>query len=143
MISAKVNVVGGWGQEFAKRVNRQVKDAVHDASVEGARVAEAAAQPRNRTGRMANMDVLPVKATVSGWSGGFFSHAFYAGFQSAGTLGSRTRKVKSSTLRRRQSATGKARQARVGSSGGIKGLGFLEKGRAASRKELLARLNRL
>jgi len=141
MISANVNVVGGWGQDFARRVNRQVRIAVEQASEDGARVAGAAA-PR-RTGRMATMETLPVKPTPTGWSGGFFSRAFYAGWQSTGTLGSRSRKVKAATLRRRQSASGQARLARVGSSRGIKGSGFLEKGGTAARKSLIERLNRL
>ncbi|MBA2642654.1 MAG: hypothetical protein H0U82_07000 [Actinobacteria bacterium] len=113
MISAKVNVVGNWGEDFAKRVNVRVKDELAEATEEGARVASAAASSRRRTGRMAEMEVLPVKGTPTGWTGGFKSRAWYAGFQSRGT------------------------------SGGITPLGFLEKGRTEARKSLIARLNRL
>lgn len=113
MIQAKINVVGGWGQDFARRVNLQVRDAVSDASEVGAEVASHASQPRRRTGQMAQMEVLPVRGTVTGWMGGFRSRAWYAGFQSRGT------------------------------KDGIRALGFLEKGRTEARKYLLARLNRL
>jgi hypothetical protein len=113
VIGAKVNVVGGWGEELARRVNRQVPLEVFKASEEGARVASEAARPRRRTGLMEQMQVLPVKGTPTGWTGGFKSRAWYAGMQSRGTVR------------------------------GITPLGFLEKGRTEARKDLIARLNRL
>lgn len=113
MIGAKVNVVGNWGAEFAKHVNAKVADAVADASEDGAKVASAASQARRRTGHMAEMEILPVRGTPSGWTGGFRSKAWYAGFQSRGT------------------------------KRGITPLKFLEKGRTEARKSLIARLNRL
>lgn len=143
MISAKVSVEKGWGDRFARAIERQVPAMVVDAAEDGAKVASQASLARRRTGRMAKMDVLPVTPTPRGYQGGFRSRAFYAGFQSRGTLGSRRGKAKASTLRRRQSISGQARLAKLGGSGGISGLGFLEKGRAAMRKSLIARLNRL
>ncbi len=113
MIGAKVNVVGGWGDEFAKRVNRATRDAVQDAVEVGAREASAAAQSRTRTGKMAQMEVLDVRGTPTGWQAGFKSRAFYADWQSRGT------------------------------KRGITPLGFLEKGRSAAHKNLIDRLNRL
>ena len=113
MIGAKINVAGSWGAEFAKRVNAQVRDAVADAAETGAEVASQAAAARRRTGRMQEMEVLPVKGTHDGWEGGFRSRAFYARFQSGGT------------------------------KGGITPLHFFEKGRAAARKSLRERLSRL
>jgi hypothetical protein len=62
---------------------------------------------------MAEMEILPVRGTPTGWSGGFRSKAWYAGFQSRGT------------------------------KSGITPLKFLEKGRTEARKSLIARLNRL
>ena len=143
MISAKVNVVSGWGAKFAKEVNAQAKVAVERSSKVGAEIASQASLPRRRTGRMAKMDVLEVQGTPTGWAGGFKSEAFYAGFQSRGTLGSRRGKVSAATLRRRASASGQARAARTSGSGGISPLGFLEKGRTAARKDLIERLNRI
>ncbi len=113
MIGAKVNVVSGWGDEFAKRVNRATRDAVQDAVEVGAREASAGAQTRRRTGKMAQMEVLDVRGTPTGWQAGFKSRAFYAGFQSRGT------------------------------KRGITPLKFLEQGRSAARKNLIDRLNRL
>lgn len=143
MISAKVNVVQGFGAEFSRRVNAQVRDALADASKRGAETASRASEPRRRTGRMAEIEPVPVRGTPTGWEAGFSSKAFYARFQSEGTLGSRRRRAKASTLRRRQSASGQARLAKLGSSGGIPALGFLEKGRSEARKYLLERLRHL
>lgn len=143
MISARISVEKGWGDAMARAIERQVPALVRAASEEGAEVASAASQSRRRTGRMAEMDVLPVVETPRGFSGGFRSRAFYAGFQSRGTLGSRRGGVKASTLRRRQSASGQARASKLGGSGGVSALGFLEKGRSAMRRNLIARLNRL
>lgn len=143
MIQAKVDVGKTWGPEFARRVNAQVRDALADASKVGADVASQASQSRRRTGRMAEIEAVPVRPTVSGWEAGFDSKAFYARFQSEGTLGSRRKRVKASTTRRRQSASGQARLARLGGSGGVAPLGFLEKGRAAARKYLIERCRRL
>ncbi len=113
MIGAKVNVVGGWGDEFAKRVNRATRDAVQDAVEVGAEVASAGAQARRRSGDMAQMQIIPVRGTATGWEAGFRSKAWYAGFQSRGT------------------------------KRGITPLKFLEQGRSAARKNLIDRLNRL
>jgi hypothetical protein len=113
MISAKVNVVEGWGAEFARRVNRAAEDAVTDASKAGAAVASNASGSRRRSGTMATMVLLPVVGTEAGWEGGFKSAAWYAGFENSGT------------------------------TGGITGLHFLEAGRTAAKKKLVDRLNRL
>jgi hypothetical protein len=85
MITAKVNVVSGWGEEYARRVNAQVREAVREAAEAGAETASQIARARTRTGRMAQMEVLPVKGTPTGWEGGFRSRAWYAHFQSGGT----------------------------------------------------------
>ncbi len=141
MITARIDLTRGWGDAMARRIEQQARAAMGPASEDGAQVASQASLSRRRTGRMAEMDVLPTVPTPRGYSAGFRSRAFYAGFQSSGTAGSRKRKVTSSTLRRRQSASGQARLAKAGR--GIQPLGFLEKGRTAARKSLVARLNRL
>lgn len=143
MISAKVNVVSGWGDEFARDVNLRVRDMVAAASTVGAKVANGAAQNRRRTGRMADIKPVDVTATVDGWEGGFRSAAFYSGFQSRGTLGSRKRKLKASTRARRESPSGQARLAKLGASRGVTPLRHEELGLAAAKKHLIARLNQL
>lgn len=143
MISAKIDLERGWGDAFARRIEQQARVELGRATEDGAKEAARASLPRRRTGRMSTIDTLPVIPTPRGYSGGFRSRAFYAGFQSHGTLGSRSRKVSAGTLRRRQSASGQARQAKIGASKGIPALGFLEKGRSAARKSLIDRLNRL
>lgn len=113
MISARVNVVGRWGPEFAKRVNAQVRDAVQDAAEVGAEVSARESLSRRRTGKMAVMDVLSVRGTGTGWEAGWKSRAFYARMQSGGT------------------------------KRGVTPQRFLEKGATAARKHLRDRLNRL
>lgn len=143
MIGASVNVAGGWGDAFARRVNADVRDAVTAASREGAETAAAIAQRRRRTGRMAEIEVLGTVGTPTGWEGGFRSPAFYAPFHDEGTLGSRRRRLKASTLRRRQSGSGQARQAKLAGSAGIPPLRFLAEGRRVARRRLVDELNRL
>lgn len=143
MIGARVDVRAGWGADIAREINEQVRHAVADASQHGAKVAAAGASRRRRTGRMADIQPVDVIGTPDGWEGGFRSPAFYAPFQSFGTLGSRRRKLKASTIRRRQSGSGQARLARTGGSGGITPLRFLEQGRTEGRRRLLDLLNNL
>jgi hypothetical protein len=142
VIGARVDVRTGWGAELAKEINLKVKDAVGDASKVGAEVA-ASAVTRRRTGKMAHIEPVEVLGTPDGWEGGFKSEAFYSGFESRGTLGSRKRSVRASTLRRRQSASGSARLSSLGGSKGITPLGHEEKGLAAAKKALVDRLNHL
>lgn len=113
MIHATVHVTEGWGREIARRVNAVAKDAVGDASKEGAKVASGLAGSRRRTGTMATMELLPVVETPTGFEGGFRSKAWYAGFQSRGTRS------------------------------GITPLGFLQAGQQAARKQLVDRINRI
>jgi hypothetical protein len=143
VIGAKVDVRSGWGEELAREVNMRVRGMVEAASETGADEAAAAAGARRRTGRMANIDKVPVVGTPDGWEGGFRSKAWYSGFQSRGTLGSRKRSVKSSTARRRQSLSGQARFAKVAGSRGISPLGHEETGLRAAKKHLVELLNRL
>lgn len=143
MISANVEVVRGWGEDFARRVNAQVALELAAASREGAEVAAKMAAKRRRTGGMELFVVMRVEGTPTGWVGGFQSQAFYSGFQSRGTLASRKRKLKASTVARRSSRSGKARYAKVAGSSGIKPLRHEEAGLAAAKKSLVARLNRI
>lgn len=98
---------------MARRIEAQVPRLLAEATEDGADVASKASLSRRRTGRMSEMETLPVQPTPRGFAGGFRSKAWYAKFQSKGT---RT---------------------------GIAPLDFLEKGRTAARKSLVARLNRL
>lgn len=142
MISARIDLVSGWGEKMARKLEQRARDAVRPAAEEGAKIASAASASRRRTGRMAQMEILPTTTTPRGFAGGFRSKAWYAGFQSRGTGGSRKARVKASTLQRRRSASGQTRQVRYGANRGITPLGFLEKGRAAMRKSLIENLER-
>lgn len=113
MIGARVDVRTGWGAEIAREINVQVRDAVGDASEVGAEVAATEAAARRRTGKMQDVEPVPVVGTPDGWAGGFRSKAFYSGMQSRGT--------------RR----------------GVKPLRHEEKGLAAAKRSLVDRLNRL
>lgn len=141
MIGARIDV-RRWGPELAKQINAEVGPMVVAASKVGADVA-AQAVTRRRTGRMAHIEPVATRGTPDGWEGGFKSEAFYSGFQSRGTLASRKRALKASTKRRRESASGQARLANLGGSGGIRPLGHEEKGLAAAKKDLIQRINRL
>lgn len=146
MIGARVNVVEGWGAELAHEINADVRGAVAQASEVGAKVAAEAAGARHRQDGSGWMkDIKPVETigTDVGWEGGFKSKAFWSGFQSRGTLGSRKRRVKAATLRRRQTASGQARLAKVAGSKGVTPLRHEEKGLAAAKAHLLDSLNRL
>lgn len=114
MIRATFTLRQGWGAEFSRRINRVVEEELGHASKTGAAVASSIAATRSRSGTMADMELLEVEGNAAaGWDGGFRSKAWYAGFQNKGT------------------------------SRGIVGLHFLEKGRTAARKQLVDRLNRL
>jgi len=143
VVGATVNVVSGWGEQFAREINAEVRDAVKDSSRVAAQEAASVAAGRRRTGKMAQMEPVDVRGTPTGWEGGFRSQAWYSGFQSRGTLKSRKRALKVSTLRRRSSASGQDRFAKVSGSGGIRPLGHEEKGLAVGKKHLVARLNAL
>jgi len=112
MISARIDVGRRFGDEIRRRANDVAREAVHNASAKGAEAASAIASTRSRTGRMAEMEVLEVEGTPTGWAGGFRSRAWYAHFQSKGT--------------RR----------------GIRGLGFLEEGAKVAKRELVEELER-
>lgn len=148
MISAKVDVRAGWGAEFAREVNQQVARELRAASEKGAQVAAQIASQRRKSGALATITAVDVIATADGWEGGFRSKAarnsqFYSGFQSRGTLGRRTRALKKATLDRRESRSGQERHAKVAGRAGILPLEHEEKGRAAAKRELIERINRL
>lgn len=143
MIQSRFDVRAGFGDELARRINDRVRDGVAEAAEVGAEVASGEAGKRRHTGKMQRMSTVPVVGTDSGWTGGFKSAAFYSGMQSRGTLGSRTRKVKASTERRRQSPSGAARYAKVAGGKGVSPLGHEEAGLKAAKRHLVAYVNRL
>lgn len=148
MISARVDVRTGWGVEFAREVNQQIARELRAATELGAQEAARVASRRRKTGALATIEAVDVIATPEGWEGGFRSKAarnsqFYSGFQSRGTLGRRTRKLKQATLNRRETPSGQARFGKVAGHAGIEPLGHEETGRARARRELIDRINRL
>lgn len=92
---------------------------------------------------MDDIEPVGVVGTPDGWEGGFRSAAFYSGFQSRGTLGSRSRAVRKSTEQRRASRSGQARYAKVSGHHGISPLRHEEKGLAAARKRLIELISRM
>lgn len=112
MINATVTLHGNWANDLIRKAELSVPIELAEASRLGAEAASTVADRRHRTGKMAEMEILEVHGTATGWEGGFRSRAWYAVFQNKGT--------------RR----------------GIKGLHFLEKGRTVARKDLIERLNR-
>lgn len=145
MIGARIDVRKGWSADIARTINLQVAEAVADASRVGAQVAASAAGARRRSGDMAEIKPVDVRGTADGWEGGFRSKAWYSGFQSRGTLGSRGRALKASTKRRRESESGQERLGRAlrGGNRGISPLRHEEKGLAAAKRALLDRIDRL
>ena len=113
MISARISLERGWGDAMARRIEQQARVELERAVEDGAKAASQASLSRRRTGTMAQMETLPVVATPRGFTSGFRSKAWYAGFQSRGT------------------------------KRGISALGFLEKGRTAARKSFISRIDRL
>jgi hypothetical protein len=127
---------------ITEAVDELCKQAVMAGAVTGAKVAGSIAATRQETGRMAKMQVLPVRGTPDGWEASFRSPAYYRLFQDLGTLQNRSGKLKASTLARRASPSGQARQAKVAGRPGIEPLHFFRAGRSAGRKEMLEVINR-
>lgn len=126
-IESHVNVTSYFA-EITDRVNAIARNGVQAAAEEGARVAGELASQREKTGRMAAMRVLPARGALDGWEASFESPVFYAWFQNDGTLGNRDRALKQPprTNRDREPGTG------------VKPLHFLDAGRRAGRKALIA-----
>lgn len=115
-------------------VTREYSDAIERALVEagavGAEVASSHAAQRSRSGAMANVrhtPALPLRGARHGADVVIYSSPYYATYQNWGTLSSRTRKLKQPGRRKREGV-------------GVRPLYFMEKGRSAGRKVLLARL---
>lgn len=124
------------------RVDALARDMVLEGARAAARAGASVAARRRRTGLMEEMEVAPAEGTPDGWRSGVSSRAWYVGFQSEGTVASRTRAVKRSTLARRSSATGRARFEKVSGSSGISPLRIFAAMKAAGRKAMLARAER-
>jgi hypothetical protein len=150
VIRARFNVVQNFGQRFAEQTNERAIAALEAASADGAEVASRIASQRQRgpNPKMKNIRPVAVRPTETGYMAGFRSDAgisgeFYSGFQSRGTLGARTRKVKSSTLARRQSPSGAKRHAKVAGRKGITPLKHEETGLRFAKQSLINRLRSL
>ena len=119
------------------KVIAQAKEAVMAGALVGAQVAGQVAAARSVSGKMASMEVLPVRQTPDGYEASFRSPAYYRLFQDLGTLKGRTRKLKASTLARRSSPSGVARLAKAGDSVGIEPLYFYRAGRRAGTRAMM------
>ncbi len=144
-ITSTVKIDNRFG-ELTRGYDRAVRVALIRSVIVGAKVASARAKERSETGTMAQMSLRyprPMKGGATrGYEAQFYSNAYYSSFQEFGTLGSRKRKLSAATVRRRSSASGQARQAKVSGRTGIQPLKFMVAGRAAARKTLLLELQR-
>lgn len=141
LVSCRVDVTDDFGR-VTSAVNDLARRAVEAAAREGAAAASAVASQRSKSGRMAAIRPDNAIGTPDGWRASFVSPVHYAWYQNYGTLGSRRKKLKASTLARRSTPSGQARLARVQGSAGIEPLRFLEAGRRAGRKALLETITR-
>lgn len=116
--------------EITADVNQLAREAVTAGAHAGAQAAHAVASQRQVTGRMASIRTEPVHGSDNGWTASFVSPVYYAWFQNYGTLGNRRKALKGSprTNRTRDPGTG------------VEPLHFLEAGRRAGRKAILARV---
>lgn len=148
MITARVTVVKGWGREFARDTAKQAIKALEEASELGAESVAQLGSQRRRGGEMSQAEPVRAYQTESGFAAGFRSKAgtngeFYSGFQSRGTLGARSRKVKQSTVARRESPSGKARYEKVKGRKGITPLLHEERALTIAKRHLIRLLERL
>ncbi len=118
--------------EITADVNRLAQEAVTAAAAAGATVARQIASSRTETGRMAGIRVERVRGSENGWDASFVSPVFYAWMQNYGTLGNRTKPLKQAPR------TGRTREPGTG----IEPLRFLEAGRSAGRRAMMARVRR-
>ena len=128
-----------WAADLIEDAKPQIKESVRLASVEMAKTAAPIAFTRQRAGthrKMHEITELVVFEFSTGYEGGITSPAWYAYFQNDGTLGSRKKPLRASTLQRRQSPSGQARLAKVQGRKGITPLKFFDEAVKVGRKNL-------
>lgn len=138
MISSQIQVTDRF-PEITLEVEQLAVRALDAAAQTAAQTARQVASRRRKTGRMSDFEAIPAAGSEDGYASGIRNDpgAWYDRFQNYGTAGNRRRKLKASTLRRRESPSGQARQQRFGTNRGIEPLGFLEAARREGRRELL------
>lgn len=141
MIKSQVKVFDHF-PEVSRQLEALAAEAVVVGARTGAEAASRAASSRHRTGRMQRMVATGPAATGSGYAAGFSSEAWYARFQNDGTGGRRTRQVKSSTLRRRETPSGQSRQQSYGANKGVAPLRFYQAGQKAGRAAMRSVIER-
>jgi hypothetical protein len=150
VIHVDVVKITGWNEMLLHDIDAGIGEAVRGATLEMAKAATGIARRRQRPGthrkmmEITELTVFPYRSGwESGWEGGIMSPAWYAWFQSDGTLGSRKKPVKQATLDRRSSPSGKARYAKVAGRKGITPLEFFDAATKVGRRELKARIEAL
>jgi hypothetical protein len=130
-ITSTVQVNKRW-DHVMREYREAVEHALHDAGKVAVHAAKASASERSQTGTMASEIDHTRPSEIRGRKSGMdvlvYAKPFYALYQNWGTLDSRTRKLKQPGRERKRQGTG------------VKPLYFMEKGRSAGRKVLLARL---
>lgn len=129
-------------REFGEEVDLACEGAINAGSRAGADAASAIAAQRSKSGEMEKMEISEASGDVDGYTGGFSSDAWYAWFQSAGTLAARSRQLKRGGAWR-STPSGAKRYAKVSGGQGITPLHFFETGRTVGRAKMIEELARL
>lgn len=144
MIRASVKAYGG-GFDGILAVTEKLARETAQAGAEAGRdeFARVASQ-RQRTGKMSDVRVIDAAGDVNGYTAGVANDpkAWYSRFQDHGTNGSRKKRLSKQTERRRATASGQARQAKVAGRTGIKPLGFTSAARKVGKQAMRSRLAR-
>jgi hypothetical protein len=140
----------GWDEMLIHDVDTALGQAVRDATLQMAKAATDLARRRQRAGshrkmmEITEINTFPYsEGWTSGWEGGIKSPAWYAWFQSDGTLAARKKPLKKATVDRRTSPSGLARYAKVHGRKGITPLGFFDAATKVGRLELKKRVEAL
>lgn len=137
MVTAKV-VTRSRFAEYGIECETAIRAAMTDALVVG-RQAAADAETRVLTGTLHDSIWFKVVQEGSRWFGSIGSSVFYALFQESGTLSKRRRKLSPKTIARRDTPSGRARQANW-KGAGITPLHFLLAGKRSWSELILERL---
>ncbi len=127
-------------REYGRAAERAIERSLGRSAAVGVAAARAK-ETRVKTGALrSSISATPVRWTRRGADLSIVASDFKALWHELGTLKRRRRKLKASTVRRQQTASGQARLASA--RGGLKPLYFLQAGKRAAAPVLLASLGR-
>lgn len=137
LVTSRVDVSSNFGA-VTRRLDELSREAVAIAAREGGAVAAQIASTRrgtrsegdDETQSMSDVRVSSPSRTQDGWQASFVSPVKHAWFQNYGTLGNRRKPLKQTPRTNRTRAPGT----------GVEPLGFLDAGRRAGRRALIAHI---